>query len=590
MGRDGWRDQLTAVCSQTGQEWMRFRSGGVIQFSTRTKSSRLGFSFDIVVYDEAQELTGVHVQVINPTTTSGDKHNLQLIYAGTPTRAGNPAEVFRNVREQAWEGGERAADLMWLEYGDEEMGDIWDESRWWSVMPSLGAHADARAIRAGMKDMDELGAAQEYLGYWLPAAEQVERPVIGADEWAACEVERAPEACADERVAYGVKFSPDGALVALGYQSGLTDSLIAGVSFAVVGRDENGACLRWHTAQTAAGLWDYANARLACGFAIVNRCRKRSAASGYEHWDTVPSEVDFYTEAGCWEISREDASSPWEAVWNPDDMGEPRMVALVFRPDGRHPLGRSRFTVPMRGIVQEYMANALNLHVASEFTAVGQKWATGLTDAQLEKFASNKWGTSADSVVLATDNPESGGNPQFGNFTQQSMEPVLSVKRSLATDFAAAASIPVADLLTQDSNPTSAEALTAMQNKLISLVEGVNARNSRVLRKIALMLMAVEGDTTLAGLTDEQRGVMVHMRTPETVSVAGQSDAMLKRIQGLPYLAESDVAIEQLGFTDDQVPRVKSARDRYYARQMVAQAVQSSGLDLSGAPSGGDGA
>ncbi len=378
--------------------------------------------------------------------------------------------------------------------------------------------------------------------------------------------------------------------VALGYQSGLTDSLIAGVSFAVVGRDENGACLRWHTAQTAAGLWDYANARLACGFAIVNRCRKRSAASGYEHWDTVPSEVDFYTEAGCWEISREDASSPWEAVWNPDDMGEPRMVALVFRPDGRHPLGRSRFTVPMRGIVQEYMANALNLHVASEFTAVGQKWATGLTDAQLEKFASNKWGTSADSVVLATDNPESGGNPQFGNFTQQSMEPVLSVKRSLATDFAAASSIPVADLLTQDSNPTSAEALTAMQNKLISLVEGVNARNSRVLRKIALMLMAVEGDTTLAGLTDGQRGVMVHMRTPETVSVAGQSDAMLKRIQGLPYLAESDVAIEQLGFTDDQVPRVKSARDRYYARQMVAEAVQSSGLDLSGAPSGGDGA
>ncbi len=215
MGRDGWRDQLTAVCSQTGQEWMRFRSGGVIQFSTRTKSSRLGFSFDIVVYDEAQELTGVHVQVINPTTTSGDRHNLQLIYAGTPTRAGNPAEVFRNVREQAWEGGERAADLMWLEYGVEEMGDIWDESRWWSVMPSLGAHADARAIRAGMKDMDELGAAQEYLGYWLPAAEQVERPVIGADEWAACEVERAPEVRADDRVAYGVKFSPDGAIVAL---------------------------------------------------------------------------------------------------------------------------------------------------------------------------------------------------------------------------------------------------------------------------------------------------------------------------------------------------------------------------------------
>ncbi len=380
--------------------------------------------------------------------------------------------------------------------------------------------------------------------------------------------------------------------VALGYQSGLTDALITGVSFAVVARDAGGACLRWHTAQTAAGVWDYANSRLSCGFAIVNRVRKKAASSsGDECCDTVPSEVDFYTEAGCWEISRADASSPWVACWRPDDMGEPRMVALVFRPDGRHPLGRSRFTMPMRGIVQEYMANALNLHVASEFTSIGQKWATGLTDEQLDKFAENKWRTSADSVVLATDNPESGGTPQFGNFTQQSMEPVLSVKRSLACDFAAAASIPVSELLTQDSNPTSAEALTAMQNKLISLVEGVNARNSRTLRKIALMLMAVERNTTMAGLTDEQRAVMVHMRTPETVSVAGQSDAMLKRIQGLPYLAESDVAIEQLGFSDDQVPRVKAARDRYYARQMVAAAAQSAGLDLSGKPSGGgDGA
>jgi hypothetical protein len=374
--------------------------------------------------------------------------------------------------------------------------------------------------------------------------------------------------------------------LAAGYQTGLTDSLIAGVAFAVVARDDRGACLRWHTAQSAAGTWDYANDRLECGFAIVDRVRKRSATSGIEHWDTVPSKVDFYVSGGCWEITRAGATTEWTAEWHPDPQPEPRMVALVFRPDGRHPLGRSRFTVPMRGIVQEYMANALNLHVASEFTAVGQKWATGLTDAQLETFASNKWAASADTVVLATDNPSSGSNPQFGNFTQQSMEPVLSVKRSLATDFAAAASIPVAELLTQDSNPTSAEALTAMQNKLISLVESVNARNVRTLKKLALLLMAVEADTDVDGLSDTQRSVMVHMKSPATVSMAGQSDAMLKRIQALPFLAESDVAIEELGFTDDQQVRLKGDRDRYAAKQAVAAVAQQAGLDLSGSAEG----
>lgn len=215
LGRAGWREQLVAVCSQTGQEWMSFRSGGVIQFSTRTKTSRLGFSFDVVIYDEAQELTGVHVQVINPTTTSGEKHNLQLIYSGTPTRAGSTAEVFGNVRKQAWEGGDKASDLMWLEYGVDEIGDIWDESRWWLVMPSLGYHADQRAIRAGMKDLDELGAAQEYLGYWLPDIERTNPPVIGKDIWASRLVDSAPEPTRGERIAYGLRFSPDGTSMAL---------------------------------------------------------------------------------------------------------------------------------------------------------------------------------------------------------------------------------------------------------------------------------------------------------------------------------------------------------------------------------------
>lgn len=210
-----WRSLLVDVRSQTGQEWMRFSSGGVIQFSTRTKSSRLGFSFDIVIYDEAQELTGIHTQVINPTTVSGSKRNLQIIYAGTPTRAGSAAEVFRNVRKQAWEGGDKASDLLWLEYGVDEIGDIWDESRWPEAMPSIGYHADLKAIRAGMKDMDELGAAQEYLGYWLPESNGSDPPLLEEGSWEKCLVKSAPPERDGDRIAYGVKFSPDGATVAL---------------------------------------------------------------------------------------------------------------------------------------------------------------------------------------------------------------------------------------------------------------------------------------------------------------------------------------------------------------------------------------
>ena len=66
-----------------------------------------------------------------------------------------------------------------------------------------------------MKDMDELGAAQEYLGYWLPEAAGGDPPLLSAAQWRSCLVESAPPESRGERVAYGVKFSPDGAEVAV---------------------------------------------------------------------------------------------------------------------------------------------------------------------------------------------------------------------------------------------------------------------------------------------------------------------------------------------------------------------------------------
>ena len=103
-----------------------------------------------------------------------------------------------------------------------------------------------------------------------------------------------------------------------------------------------------------------------------------------------------------------------------------------------------------------------------------------------------------------------------------------------------------------------------------------------MLRRIALMLMAVDSDCGIDGLTDAQRSVMVHMRRPETMSAAAESDAIMKKCSTFPFLATSDVAIEESGFTEDQQARLKADRDRWESSQQVAQAAQQAGLDLSG--------
>lgn len=186
-------------------------SGG-IHFATRTDSAALGYAFDLVVIDEAQELTESQMQAILPTTTSGALHDLQVLYVGTPTRPGSRGTEFRRVRDEALaaEAGGPDDDLCWWEWGVPEVGDVRDESRWALVNPSLPDVADPRAIRVGMHGLSDFAFAQEYLGYWYDPVRQAS--LVGLDEWEALATEDAP---AGAPAAWGVKFSADGSTVAV---------------------------------------------------------------------------------------------------------------------------------------------------------------------------------------------------------------------------------------------------------------------------------------------------------------------------------------------------------------------------------------
>ena len=203
--------------AKTAQESFELTNGGVLCFSTRTDSASLGYSFDVIFYDEAQLLTRAQAQTLNPTTTHSPHKNSQLVYTGTPTRAGCAADRFSELRREAWSDAPDD-DLCWLEYGADEVGDPMDESRWYEVNPSLAEGlVEIEDVRTGVRGMkgDTLGIAQEYLGYWLPPREQAEPPLIGEGLWRETLVDAPSVPRSFERVAYGVKFSPDGSTVAV---------------------------------------------------------------------------------------------------------------------------------------------------------------------------------------------------------------------------------------------------------------------------------------------------------------------------------------------------------------------------------------
>ena len=209
-----FNSRLASASAKTAQEAFFFKSPrpgapcGSIHFATRTKSASLGYSVDLVVYDEAQELTAEQEQVIFPTTTSGALHDLQFLYLGTPTRPGSQGTSFRELRDDALAGAE---DTCWWEWGVDEVGDVDDESRWRAVHPALvSGVADVRAIRVARRRLGAFAFAQEYLGYWFDA--KVQNALIQRGEWDACATAEAPEG---DPAAFGVKFSPDGGTVAV---------------------------------------------------------------------------------------------------------------------------------------------------------------------------------------------------------------------------------------------------------------------------------------------------------------------------------------------------------------------------------------
>lgn len=56
-------------------------------------------------------------------------------------------------------------------------------------------------------------------------------------------------------------------------------------------------------------------------------------------------------------------------------------------------------------------------------------------------------------------------------------------------------------------------------------------------------------------------------------SVVSQSDVMAKHISAIPWLADSDVALRELGYDDEQTAQLRSDRRKSKANDAIALAL-----------------
>lgn len=258
----------------------------------------------------------------------------------------------------------------------------------------------------------------------------------------------------------------------------------------------------------------------------------------------------------------------WVAVARMDhSLGRVPMEPLPYRPALGRPFGRSRISREVMSITDRVVRAGFRTEVSSDLYAAPALLLLGadetmFQDAQGEKVPLWSWYMGR---LKSLPKDEDGDKPDLQVIPQQNMEPFLAMKRALAAEFASATSLPISALGIVQDNPSSAEAIYAAKEDLV--VEAMNTTRSigYGLNRIVQDAICLRDGIPVSEMGDEVRNLATRWRNPAMPSVVSQSDAMVKQIGAIPELAQTDVALEELGYSAEQIVRIRSQIKRAQA-------------------------
>lgn len=350
------------------------------------------------------------------------------------------------------------------------------------------------------------------------------------------------------------------------YPKACRDELKIGCSFATLSADKDIRCrIRFHSAQSAAAIWDGEKGRIAYGFAVTG-----TAPANDDPHIWIPSSINLYTDEAIWVLKRD--GEIWTAEEHRHKMGRPLMEPFIWNPTSSKPFGQSRIKEPVRRLIQGYVRTIANATIGLEFSTAPQKYLLGITDEQYDKVINQKFKQYVGSILASTVNPETGEKPSFGQLPQGSIGPHVEMLRILATQFSAATGLTVTDTgVVNDANPTSSDAILAQSQTLVTMAEQLNKRNGDSLRTIGMMAIAIANNTTLDKLTETQQNIVAHFKNPAMPSVAVTADAAIKIASARQEFAGTDTFLEMIGFNQADIRRIKAQEQRARGMQVLSE-------------------
>lgn len=360
------------------------------------------------------------------------------------------------------------------------------------------------------------------------------------------------------------------------YRKAVTSELKHCCAALTVAAGDNGPVISAYPMTACALMWDDALKEVKAGLVVAESKKMPGSNVG------KPTVYKLFTRDALVTIRQVGRGQVWVANYQIHSMGRPLIEPMAYRPTLERPFGRSRITRAVMSLTDDAQREKERSEIAAEFAAYPQKYLMGTDQTMIPK---NSRYAAYIGAILEVTKGEDGTVPDFGQLAQLSMQPHIDYMRSLAAQFSGATNVPLSALGVVSDNPSSAEAIYAAKEDLVIDAQALNADNGRALANIAIMALAIKDNSDFATVSNSGVTIEARFKNPAMPSVVSQSDAMVKQISVLPWLAESDVALEELGYNEEQIQRLHSDRAKAQSRELLAQTAAAASMTNSSASS-----
>lgn len=345
---------------------------------------------------------------------------------------------------------------------------------------------------------------------------------------------------------------------------GHLDSLIFGIGYIVIGtgRTELGEANPLITVESPFRMTgDYSlRERRLTNALLLNRKDAGKVATGTLYLPNETIEVEY--DNGVWvEISRD--------VHN---LGRVPVVRLVNQPRSSDTDGKSEITRSIISHTDAAIRTLAGAEVAREYAVNPQRWILG-HDEKIFKDSDgnpiNAWSLQTGRILGVPYNRQDQQMPQVGAFPQGQLQPYFEQVKAYAQLLASDAAIPVSYLGYDSSNPASADAIRASENRLIKRSERRTKIFGRAWEEAAEIALLVRDGSIPEGIN-----IKSIWRDPSTQTRQAAADEVTKLVQAGILDKDSEIVYRRIGLTDVEKEIVRQENKDKIARQNYANMVE----------------